>query len=154
MAICLNNPRVAALALAFVTVGTVAATPSRPPVWLQASSSCRANDQLGTALIHDLKLWVSGTDTVAVINRTVFNVPQMSPDSVSAVSNSTKCQRAALAYGRNLSPPDTPTARRVYVARVGPTRYVVTDTSIRKGEFVATMVFDSTFTTKLADVAN
>ncbi len=154
MGIHLRRPRAAALLVGLIVVATVAASPGSYPARLLTSSGCHASDQLGTALIHDLKGWVSGTDTAAVLYRSIFNLPQLSPDSVSAVSDSTKCQRAALAFGRNLSPPDTTTARQVYVARVGPTRYVVTDTSVKGGEYVATMVFDSAFATKLADVAN
>ena len=74
-------------------------------------------------------------------------LPQLPADSVTADTNSTTCQRGSLAYGRHLSPPDTTSTRPVYVIRVGPTRYIVSDTLTNTGEWAVLMVFDSSFKT-------
>jgi hypothetical protein len=118
------------------------------------SSGCHASDVGLASDIFGLQEIVSGTDSMSADQRASFNLPTLPRDSVTAVTDSTICNRAALAFGRNLTPPDTITARTVYVIRVGPTRYTVADSAVTRGEFTITFVFDSAFTTKLAAIAN
>jgi len=86
--------------------------------------------------------------------RSHFNLPQLPDDSVTAVTDSTTCNRAAIAYGRNLTVPDTTTPRQVYVVRVGSTRYIVGDPQVTAGEFMIDIPFDSSFTTVFGKVAD
>lgn len=97
---------------------------------------------------------VSGVDSFSINGRSHLSLPQLPDDSVTAVSDSSTCNRAAIAYGRNLTTPDTTSSRQVYVARVGPTRYIVADPQVNEGEFMINMVFDSSFTTVFAIVAH
>jgi hypothetical protein len=149
----LSNPRVAVLAVALAALGTVGMEGNKPAV-RQLSSACHDNDIVLTGYVLELKGTVSGTDSFHIDERTHLNLPQLPADSVTAVTDSTTCQRAALAYGRNLSVPDTTTARQVYAIRVGATRYVVADPGVTKGEFIINMVFDSSFTTMLSTFAH
>ncbi len=148
----LRKPRGSTLALILVAVAAISASPARSSRWLQNSSGCHTKDRTDTIIVNDLKSWVPGTDSFSITNRAQWNLPQLPADSVSIVTDSTTCQRAALAYGRNLSPPDTTTARQVYVIRVGPTRFVVADPSVMAGEYLVQDVFDNTFTTGLSFV--
>lgn len=93
---------------------------------------------------------VSGADSFSIRERSYLNLPQLPDDSVTAVSDSSTCNRAAVAFGRNLTIPDTTSPRQVYVARIGPTRYAVGDPQVSKGEFMINMIFDISFTTLLA----
>ncbi len=135
--------------LGFLLVAGVAAAaiPSHSGAHLQSSSGCHVNDHGDTILVNMIKGDVAGTDS---LGRTLLKLPRMSADSVTGISNSTTCQRAALAYGRNLVHPDTTTARQVYVIRAGATRYVVIDPTVMGGELTVAMTFDSTFTTAVA----
>jgi hypothetical protein len=82
--------------------------------------------------------------------RKLLNLPQMAADSVTAVTDNAICQRAALAYGRNLFPPDTTTTRIVRVIRIGTNRYSVSDAVRTTGYWAVNMVFDSSFKTVYA----
>lgn len=93
---------------------------------------------------------VSGADSFSIGERSYLNLPQLPDDSVTAVSDSSTCNRAAVAFGRNLTIPDTTSPRQVYVARIGSTRYAVGDPQVSKGEFMINMIFDTSFTTLLA----
>src|SRR5690348_5000407 len=98
--------------------------------------------------------WVSDTDSYSADIRQHLNLPHLPADSVSIVTDSATCARAALAYGRNLNVPDTTTSRQVFVVRVGPTRYIVVDPNVSNGEFLINMVFDSSFSIVFATVAH
>lgn len=119
----------------------------------RAASGCHTSDVGTTTLVRNFTYIVTGTDSITGAARTKFNLPQVPANSVIAVSTTSVCQRAALAYGRNLSPADTTTSRLVYVIRIGTTRYVVGDPNVTAGEFMMQMVFDTAFTTKLAGIA-
>lgn len=119
----------------------------------QASSGCYPAGGSLTALVNSYGFIVAGTDSISAVSRTTFNLPQVPARSVTAVSTTSVCQRAALAYGRNLSPPDTTTSRQMYVVKIGTTRYVVADPTVKAGEFMIQMVFDTAFKTKLATAA-
>jgi hypothetical protein len=80
--------------------------------------------------------------------RTRFGLPQVPPDSIAAITDSATCRRAALAFGRNLSPPDTVTGRAVLVIRIGRTHYSVSD-GVKTTRYSIHMVFDSSFATLL-----
>ena len=135
-----------------VTTGATDRGPVR--VSYSALSACHGSDVSLASLIFGLQEIVSGTDSTAIDQRATFNLPVLPRDSVTAVTDSTICKRAALTFGRNLTLPDTVTPRTVYVIRVGPTRYTVADSAVMRGEFTITFVFDSAFTTKLAAMAN
>jgi len=92
---------------------------------------------------------VSGSDTALSVNpRRYDKLPHLPADSVTFVTDTTLCRRAAIALGRNLRRPDTTTLRSVSVLRVGATRYVVTDPALPHpgSEWMPSWVFDSTLT--------
>src|SRR6185437_6176161 len=98
--------------------------------------------------------WVSDTDSYSADIRQHLNLPHLPADSVSIVTDSATCARAALAYGRNLDVPDTLTSRQVITIRVGATRYIVGDPHYGSGGYMLDMVFDSSFDTMFVSVAH
>ena len=147
----IRRRRVQALVTVFALVASQSAAAAHRTWQRAGGSGCHAPDAGLTLRLEVLKLAVSGTDSTDSVGRRKWNLPTLPSDSVTAVTDSTICQRAALAFGRSLSVPDTITSRQVYVVRIGPTRYVVGDPTVTKGEFDIYMVFDSSFTTKLAE---
>jgi len=132
-------------AMGIICVSAVDTKAGQPP------SGCVAID---SGYVGNFQLIVSDTDSASAVDRSRLGLPLLSKDSVSAVSDSATCARAADAYGRNLDIPDTTTPRQVFVVRLGPTRYVVGDPTVRSGEFALVMVFDSSFTTLFSSFAN
>ena len=150
MGIDIPRRRIQALVTVFALVASQSAATAHR-IWQRAGGSgCHAPDYGLTLRLEVVKLAVSGTDSTDSVGRRTWNLPALPSDSVTAVTDSTICKRAALAFGRNLSVPDTITPRQVYVVRVGPTRYVVGDPTVTMGEFDVYMVFESSFTTQLA----
>lgn len=139
--------------LGVVAVGVSSAT-SGAAVVVEEQSGCVALDSRWVASSREDQGWVSDTDSYSADIRQHLNLPHLPADSVSIVTDSATCARAALAYGRNLNVPDTTTSRQVFVVRVGPTRYIVVDPNVRNGEFMINMVFDSSFSTVFAIVAH
>ena len=80
-----------------------------------------------------IKRMVSAVDDT--LTRRLAGLPEMPPDSVTAVTDSSVRRRAAIAYGRSITPPDTVSPRRVPVIRVGSRYYMVIDTTRRGGEW-------------------
>jgi hypothetical protein len=139
--------------LVVVAVGASSAT-SGDAVVVEEQSGCVALDSGWVASSRTDQGWVSDTDSYSADIRQHLNLPHLPADSVSIVTDSATCARAALAYGRNLNVPDTTTSRQVFVVRVGPTRYIVVDPNVSNGEFLINMVFDSSFSTVFATVAH
>jgi hypothetical protein len=77
-------------------------------------------------------------------NRT--HLPAGTVSSVSVVTDSALCRRAAVAMGLSRHVPDSLADTTVSVMRVGPTRYVVTDTGAFVGEYQVHIIFDTAFT--------
>jgi len=119
----------------------------------EVASVCQPVDTDYDNFVDDYRTIVSGVDSFSIGERSSLSLPQLPDDSVTAVSDSTTCNRAAIAYGLNLSVPDTTTSRQLYVVRIGPTRYAVADPQMNAGEFLINMIFDSSFTTMFAKVA-
>jgi len=78
--------------------------------------------------------------------RNQFHLPAGPVSSVTAVTDSALCHRAAVAAGLSRDIPDSFAVTIVSVVRVGTTRYVVTDLQHHIGEFQISYVFDSAFT--------
>jgi hypothetical protein len=70
----------------------------------------------------------------------------MPADSISAVTDTSVCRRAAIAYGRSLTPPDTTSPRTVSVVRAGPGYHVVNDATRHSGEWKIAFLFASALT--------
>lgn len=85
-----------------------------------------------------------GIVTTDTESRRIDELPAMPAESVSAVTDTSVCRRAAIAYGRSLHPPDTLSPRVVSVVRVGSGIYVVTDSTLHSGEWGNHLVFTST----------
>ena len=78
--------------------------------------------------------------------RNQLHLPAGPVSSVTAITDSTICHRAAVAAGLSRDTPDSLAVTTVSVVRVGTTRYVVTDLQHQIGEFNLSYVFDSAFT--------
>lgn len=138
--------------LAVAIAETIYATTARANA-VQMQSGCIGTVAPWVGYMGDFKTIVSGTDSANTSYRTLWHLPQLSADSVSLVTDSATCARAALAYGRNLDVPDTLTARQMVTIRVGPTRYVVGDPNYGSS-YMLVMVFDSSFDTVFVSVAH
>jgi len=90
-------------------------------------STCQPLDTAYDSFVDGYRTFISGVDPLSISMRSHLNLPQLPDDSVAAVTDSSTCNRAAIAYGRNLTLPDTTTPRQVYLVRVGSTRYIVGD---------------------------
>jgi hypothetical protein len=113
---------------------------------LRVQASTTQCDSASSYWFNSISEVVTGADSLSTELRQLYNLPAVSANDVSVVMDSATCVRAARALGLALSPPDTLTQRTVSVIRIGPTRFVVTDSSVRAGEFIAHYVFDSAFT--------
>ncbi len=116
-------------------------------------ATCLTSGVAVNVTLSYLKRLVSDTDSVTARGRQLFDIPQVPDSAVALVSDTTACRRAADAYGRNLVPPDTAPDHTMLVVTVGPTRYVVADPRDTAGEFAVHMVFDTSFSTVLAQFA-
>ncbi len=126
-----------------------------PAALLRNGSRCHTLDE--TRITQDIQFLQSNlrsTKPAKAKSWMQHMFPPGSVDSLAAVTDDATCERAALAYGRWLSPPDITTPRSVYVVRVGATRYSVSDSTAHAGKVNLHMVFDSSFTTLLGDYAN
>jgi len=121
---------------------------------LQQQSGCVAAVAPWPGYMGQFRTIVSNTDSANVSDRVFLHLPQLPADSVSIVTDSATCARAALAYGRNLDVPDTLTSRQVITIRVGATRYIVGDPHYGSGGYMLDMVFDSSFDTMFVSVAH
>lgn len=91
-------------------------------------------------------LVVSSDSDIGIGQRQRLQLPAGPICSVSAVTESATCHRAAIAAGLSRKSPDSTSVPAVSVVRVGPTRYVVTDTLHHIGEYDLSYTFDSAFT--------
>ena len=97
-------------------------------------------------LIEFVDTTVISTDSLrGVGSRANTQLPQVPKESVSVVTNEATCHRARIAMGLARAVPDSTAIAAVYLVRVGPTRYVVTDTGSYVGEFQIHITFDSAF---------
>ena len=101
------------------------------------SDTCNEPDP---TLLNRMKLVVT-TDTLT--RRLIGSIPAMSKDSVSAVTDTSVCRRAAIAYGRSLTPPDTTSPRTVAVIRLGSNYYVVVDSTRHSTDWDNGLLFTS-----------
>lgn len=98
-------------------------------------------------LIEYVDTIVAGNDSLMSIKQRQWShLPHLPASSVSVVMDSVVCHRAAVAAGLSRKIPDSMAVTGVSVLRVGPTRYVVTDTGSYAGEFRTHLTFDSAFT--------
>lgn len=140
-----RRARVAILVVLAVVVPIVGfAGGSRSDRGSVAPPACLTSDS-GTLLkIQEI---VSSTDTtLGAAARQYDSLPNLPADSVTILSDTTLCRRAAVALGRNLRVPDTTTLRTGSVIRAGATRYVVTDPTLHTGEWGRHFVLDSALT--------
>jgi hypothetical protein len=143
------NWRLRMIVLAFTTAAVGAwvspdaaargGAPNTRASWLTSTATCAVPPG---GFIGKIKMIVT-TDTQS---RRIVGLPAMSADSVTAVTDTSVCRRAATAYGRSLTPPDTISARTVSVVRAGSSYYVVSDSTRYSGEWGAAFLFSSSLT--------
>jgi hypothetical protein len=134
----------AAILIALPVVVSIVGFTGRSERASLAPPACLTSDGSTLFLIKQI---VSSTDTALGVDpRQYDSLPNLPADSVTILTDTTLCRRAAVALGRNLRVPDTTTLRTVSVIRAGATRYVVTDTTMHTGEWGVHFVFDSTLT--------
>jgi hypothetical protein len=135
--------RLAALA---ALVGLLAAAAYRPApqAAVAPSGQCATPSAFFVAYVDTM---VAGNDSLlSVAQRQSFNLPSLPYGPVSVVTDSLTCERARIAADLSRIEPDSNAVSGVSVLRVGPSRYVVTDTGASFGEFRAHITFDSALT--------
>jgi hypothetical protein len=89
---------------------------------------------------------ISSADSITGISaRVAQNLPATPLSSITVVTDSNVCRRAAVASGLSQIVPDSLAYSDVSVLRVGPTRYVVTPIRPNVGEFQIHLTFDTLF---------
>jgi hypothetical protein len=114
---------------------------------LEYASESSACDTPSAYVIALLDTAVVSSDSVFGVGmREQLQLPAGPVSSVTAVTDSIICHRAAVASGLARKTPDSMAVASVAVVRVGSTRYVVFDTTSTAGEFNTGLTFDTTFT--------
>lgn len=113
----------------------------------QATSACHAADRQSDDLLRYIRTVVTSNDPAFVRLRTNARIPAVDSSQVVLIHNaadSAICERARASYLRGFKT-DTLHVPTVYVIRIGPTRYLVTDFKQQVGEFGAMTIFDENF---------
>jgi hypothetical protein len=138
------------LGMTLCVASATAAAPVKSVVRFRAlgesavSTSCITPD---SSMIEYLDAVVTSSDSDFGIGaRSNLDLPAGPASTVSAVTDSAICHRAAIAAGLSRKTPDSTSVPAVSVVRVGTMRYVVTDTLHHVGEFELSYTFDSAFT--------
>jgi hypothetical protein len=135
-----------AVVAAFAAAGVPATSANSSPVLFRvaATGGCATPSD---ELIEYVDSLVAGSDSILSIEQRQWaNLPPFPAESVTVVTDSAICHRALVATGLSRIVPDSTVVRGVSILRVGPTRYVVTDTGSYTGEFQMHLTFDSAFT--------
>jgi len=124
--------RIAVLAIALST----SVVPSR------AYAQCDTTASTGAWLVHRLRYWMTVVDTAKVrLRDQAFRIPVVPPDAIGAVTSSSLCQTAAVAYVRQFDAPPLPVT--VVELRGATERwYAVYGRHVRAGEFGTVLIFD------------
>ena len=126
-------------------IGAVLSTLVRYPGH-SMTTACSPADTYSAHHISYLKGIVTSTETKAVQWRTMVHLPAVADSAVVLVSDSTTCAQGLTAYNNLPGFSDGP-ATSLYLIRVGPS-FVASNPLFPSGEYVAQIVFDSTFTYK------
>lgn len=106
----------------------------------QTVSPCRAFDGGGQATLDWVRTTATGTDSSAIISRRTTQIPQVSANKVSYITDTRLCQQAVNAYSAAAGV--STTGRSIYLVKVG-TIYVITDPTVHFGEWWYSMSADS-----------
>ena len=116
-----------------------------PRPWAHAAAQVAGCDTVIDYTYHYVDtLYTTIVTDSATDGRDLLGIPLLTADQVGFVTDSTTCQQAAAAY--TLAEGDSVANRRVYVFRLGSTRYLVVDRTKHGGEWLIAWLFDSAFT--------
>jgi hypothetical protein len=116
---------------------------SAPPI-STLTTQCLGPDSNSAELIAYLQFLVTGSDTGTVAQRGMWGLPATSSGSVTLVTDSRTCAKAADAYSADITPASPMVGRNAYVIKVS-TVYVVWDPNVKVGEWSAYRTMDSKF---------
>lgn len=103
---------------------------------------CAPNSLTRTQMVERFRGIVSATSNGATAVRASLDVPEMSQDSVLAVTDSATCAALSLAQAAHYS--QTPVA--VTAIRVGPTRFAIFDKGRKQGEWETVSIYNAQYT--------
>jgi hypothetical protein len=106
-------------------------------------SSCLPADSLSAHLVDYVVEVVTGSDSTDAALRQRLGFAGVQASQVSAVTSGQACKKAADAFDQLAGTPSS--GRRVYVVKVGKSRYVVRDPGDKAGEWGSVHVFTGTF---------
>lgn len=112
--------------VAFIAAYALAAAAIAPGESAAQTSTCMGpDDSTGTMLIEALRYTATGTDANSVRIRQRIGIPQLASTDIALVTDERTCQKAVSTLSTQQG--NTTAGRRVYVLRVGRTRYAVFD---------------------------
>jgi hypothetical protein len=104
------------------------------------TSSCRPADDESSMVVAWVTAIVTGTDSASVQQRTAMQLPQVTANQISYVTDNRVCSKIVTPYNANVGfqapttgPGETPSGQ-LHVVKVG-TVYVVSDPALRAGDF-------------------
>ena len=97
---------------------------------IPASAQCRRADEVGNALLYDVRKYAHATDSLQVLVRDNLELSPPSRTGVGLVTKSATCKSANTAYQKAATGDRATLSGRVYVIQTGST-YVVLDPAYR-----------------------
>ena len=123
--------------LALLLVAACAHTSTRT----QGPSFCLPTGPTGENILDRVQSIVTHPDSGSRAARAALDLPPLAASEVQAVTNEEVCSKMASAHATVQSTAPHP----LFVIRVGATRYVVWDPTVRVGEFDAAFVYSSDY---------
>ena len=105
-------------------------------------TSCLPPDDTSASLVPYVVLLATGTDERTVATRARYGLVAVPESEVELITTNQTCKKAAREYKRVVGLQGQ--APDVHVVRIG-TRFVVTNSEVRAGEFGVYIVFDEQF---------
>jgi len=109
-------------------------------------ATCRpGSDPIAQNYLGYLQTLMTTTDTLLIrLRDSLYRLPVVPANQVALITDTQKCARAARAVKSDLEAGGLPLFQNVILIQVG-THYVVTDPSVRRGEFSLARVLDNQF---------
>lgn len=118
----------------------------------QGGSACVSSDTTAMKVRQTFADIASGTDATSAALRTTYHLPQVADSSVVLVQDSHVCSTALSALNKDQNASHSQGLRTVLVLTIGSVN-IVSDPTYKLGEWTQYTVFDSSFKTVLARIA-
>jgi hypothetical protein len=112
-----------------------------PRVASAQTPGCAPENPTRTEMVERFKVIVSATSSGAAARRAALDLPQISQDSVVALTDSATCAALSVAQGAYFS--ESPLA--VTAIRIGSGRFAVFDKGKKQGEFESVSIYGSQY---------